>query len=403
MPAQGEVDEFTTAYAPFRIRHASGAVSATPTVAVIGGGVIGLSCARELALAGADVTVYDRPHHGRPSDVAAGMLAPTCELDYGEVDLHHLTAESLALWPGFAASLERESAVDVGLRPEGTLVLAADPDERARLDRRARHWDEHGLSYRRLTGRECRQCEPALSRRVLAGLEVDTDLSVDNRAVMRALRNALEPTGVRFVDALAEPVRDGDVVRAVRSPDGEQAVDVVVLAAGVWSGALADAIGLDPPLRPMKGQQLRVHSPDEIIRRTIRARVDEVDIYLVPRRDGTIVVGGTSEDVGLDLRRTPRAAMDLLTAACALVPELRDVELIEHGVGLRPATTDNQPLIGRTGLPGLILATGHFRHGFLLAPVTAAAVRAAVLDEPLPTAALPFSPSRDLLKENATP
>ncbi|TWP36346.1 glycine oxidase ThiO [Leekyejoonella antrihumi] len=384
-----------------RVRRALPTVSSGPVVAVVGGGVIGLTCARQLAKSGAQVTLYDRPQRGRPSDVAAGMLAPTCELDYGESALHALSVDSLARWPELARSLHAESGVDVELRTNGTLQLATDPDDRLRLERRAQLWDQHALRYEWLTGRECRRHEPALSRRVLAGLRVDSDWSVDNRRVLDALRLSVAAGGVRIVEDLAYPLLADGSVTAVRSGDGVQRVDHLVLAAGVWSGRLAREAGLDPAIRPVKGQQLRLHSPVEILTRTVRARVDEVDVYLVPRADRTVVVGGTSEDVGHDLRRTPRAVIDLLSAACAIVPELRDSELVEHSVGLRPATDDNGPYLGLSQVPGLTLATGHYRHGFLLAPITAEVVRATVLHEPPPASSLPFCTSRRLEKEGA--
>ncbi len=364
-----------------------------PTTAVVGGGVIGLACARALAGAGGRVSLYDAPSAGRPSDVAAGMLAPICELDYGEAPLLALSRDSVARWPRLAAELADETGIDVGLRREGTLLLATEPDDLPRLHRRARLWDEHGLPYAELTGRECRSLEPALSRRIRAGLRVDGDLSVDNRMVLRALMASVRRRGVDIRHERVALHRDADTVTGVRTPHGIDRADVVVVAAGVWSAPLLQGAGMGAGIRPVKGQQLRLHRETPVITRTLRGRVDEVDIYLVPRSDGTVVVGGTSEDVGFDLRRTPRAVLDLLGAACAVVPELRDHELVEHDVGLRPATDDNGPFLGTGAAPGLVVATGHYRHGFLLTPVTAEVVRAAVLDEPLPEAALPFSPA----------
>ncbi len=322
------------------------------------------------------------------------MLAPTCELDYGETPLLGLSRDSVARWPRLAADLAAETGIDVGLRRDGTLLLATEPDDLPRLQRRARLWDEHGLPYAELTGPQCRSLEPALSRRIRAGLRVDDDLSVDNRLVLRALTASLRAHDVDIRRERVTLHHGAGAVTGVRTPHGIHRADVVVVAAGVWSAPLLAQAGVTGAVRPVKGQQLRLHRETPAITRTLRGRVDEVDVYLVPRADGTVVVGGTSEDVGFDLRRTPRAILDLLGAACAIVPELRDHELVEHDVGLRPATDDNGPMLGAAATPGLVVATGHYRHGFLLTPVTAETVRAAVFDEPVPDVAHPFSPAR---------
>lgn len=364
------------------------------TAAVIGGGISGLASARALALDGYAVTVYDVPRAGSPSPVAAGMLAPACELEYGESGLHQLLSSSLARWSSLATELGAETGVDVGLRTEGTLLLSTHPDDDARLTRREALIRSHAGATRRLTPSECRDAEPSLSPAIRGALHVSGDLSVDNRQVLLALRKSLRLNGSRFLRRNVTIEVDGSRAVGVRSSTGVHDADLVVLAAGVSSRSLAARIGLNVPVRPVKGELLRLKSSAALLRHTIRARVDEVDVYLVPRHDGSIVVGATSEDVGGDIRRTPRAVLDLLTAATAILPELRDAELVEHCVGVRPGTPDNGPFLGPCEIGGLLLATGHYRHGFLLAPMTADVISASAAATELPTAATAFTLAR---------
>ncbi|WP_052593011.1 glycine oxidase ThiO [Luteipulveratus mongoliensis] len=364
------------------------------TVAVVGGGIAGLSAAWGLCRRGLDVVVYDDRATGRASPVAAGMLAPGSELDYGHDALHRLCEESLARWDRFADEISAASGIDIAPRPPGTLLVSIHPDDDDRLVRRAALLATQSVPAEMLSAAMCRQCEPELTNRARGCLRIPRDTSVDAPVVIRALRAALQDNGARIVTDRVLLARSGGRVIGVRRGDRLVPTDAVVLAAGVQSTSLAADVDETVPTRPVKGEILRLRTSDDLLTQTVRARVDEVDVYLVPRDDGEIVVGATSADVGHDTRRTPRAILDLLSAATTVLPQLRDAELLSHDVGLRPGTPDNGPYLGATEVDGLFVATGHYRHGFLLAPITADALAAAVLGEPLNPAAADFTLAR---------
>jgi glycine oxidase len=365
-------------------------------VAVVGGGVIGLSAAWRLASSGCGVELFDdRPGQGA-SHAAAGMLAPVSETGYGEDELLAAGLDSVAAWPDFAARLEAASGVAVGFRPSGSLLVGHDPDDARALRRHAELLARHDLPVELLTSRQARALEPALSPRTTSALLVPGDHSVDNRALVRALRVAAERAGVRERPfRVAVDLADGRVA-GVRGPDGQRyPADVVVVAAGAGS---VDVPGLPaacvPAVRPIKGQILRLTGAAGLLTRTVRALVAGVAVYLVPRESGEVVVGATTEDVGLDGRVTAGAVHDLLRAAIAVVPEVAELELAETLARFRPGTPDNAPLIGHGGVDGLLLATGHYRGGVLLAPVTADALVALVHGREVPAAVRPLAPRR---------
>ena len=359
-------------------------------VLVVGGGVIGLSCAWRLAEAGHEVTLV-APDPGRDgaSWVAAGMLAPVTEVQFGEAPLTELLQEGAALWKEFAISLERASGHDVGYDESGTLTVALDTSDRAALDQLLAYQHSLGCTAHRRTASECRALVPSLTPTLRGGIEVPGDHHVDNRALLGALVRACRAKGVRFVPLTVEAVRPP--VRQVVAPgpagpsadlsDGSRlGSDRLLLAAGIGTPQIGglDAAGL-PEIRPVKGHILRLgpalgHTGPPLLPRTVRALVHGRSIYLVPRPDGTLVVGATMEERGTDLRVQAGAVHDLLCDARAVVPGIDELELLETGTGLRPATPDNTPVVGWTALPGVAVASGHFRNGMLLAPLTAASV-----------------------------
>ncbi len=306
-----------------------------PDVLIVGGGIIGLSIAYRAQQRGADVLVLDAGE--RPAaDVAAGMLAPVTEAEFGEDP--SLGIESLEKYPAWCDEL------GVELRRTGTLVVARDADDAAALDRLHAYRGRLGLAAERVLPSPARRLEPALAPTVRLALDVPTDASVDPRALLDALRARVT-------------VR---TQRVERLEDLE--ADTVVLAAGAWSGQLADV-----PVRPVKGQVLRLRDPRGagLVERTIRT----LDAYLVPRGDGRYVLGGTVEDVGFDHAPTAGGVFDLLRDISEVVPGVLELELEEVAVGFRPATPSTEPIIERRG--NLVVATGHWRNGILLAPATA--------------------------------
>lgn len=358
-------------------------------LAVVGGGVIGMSVAWRAAVEGFRVRLVDPAPCSGASWVAGGMLAPVAEAWPGEESLLELGAESLRRWPEFGERLARDSGLASGLRTAGTLVVGVDSADRAELDTLADYLAQLGRSVVRLSGRELRRLEPALGPAVRAGLEVPGDLAVDNRVALAALRSAAEGAGVEFVRARAREVRAG----SVELEDSTVDCDVVVLAAGAHSGAAHPA--LRDRIRPVKGEILRLRARGTALpppARTVRGPVHGRQVYLVPRDDG-VVVGATQYEVGFDTEVTVGGVRDLIADAERFMPSVAEYELVEAVAGLRPGTEDNLPLIGWLE-PGVLVATGHHRNGFLLAPVTSDAVVDLLRGGAPPDAARAADPAR---------
>ncbi|HSZ36352.1 MAG TPA: glycine oxidase ThiO [Acidimicrobiales bacterium] len=347
-------------------------------VHVVGGGVIGLACAWELSRNGHEVTVVS-PAPGRDgaSWVAAGMLAPVTEAQFGESALTALLLEGACRWPAFASGLETASGRPIGYDTTGTLTVALDASDRASLDDLLAYQHSLALDATRRTASECRNLVPALSPSLRGGIEVPGDHQVDNRALLEALIAANEAAGVVFDLATVTAVAAGpELVLA----DGRRLhPDQAVLAAGV---GLPDIAGLDhtarPEVRPVKGHILRLGpasgTTTPLLRRTVRGLVRGHSVYLVPRPDGSLVVGATVEELGADTTVQAGAVHELLCDARAIVPGVDELELREAAAGLRPATPDNTPCIGWSGVDNVVIATGHYRNGILLAPLTASTV-----------------------------
>lgn len=369
-------------------------------VLVIGGGIIGLVTAWRAAQRGLVTAVADPAPGGGAAQVAAGMLAAVTELHYGEEMLLGLNVASAALYPEFAAELEAASGQDIGFRACGTLAVALDADDRAHLRELHALQLRSGLDSEWLTGRECRRLEPMLAPGVRGGLRVDGDHQVDPRRLAAALVAACERAGVVFHRQRAErlSVTGGRAVGAVLADGTQPVADQVVLAAGSLSGRLAGVPEhVLPPVRPVKGQVLRLAVPPAyapFLSRTVRAVVRGSHVYLVPRENGELVIGATSEEMGWDTTVTAGGVYELLRDAHELMPGITELPLTETLAGLRPASPDNAPLLGRTALPGLHLATGHHRNGVLLTPVTGDAMAQLLAEGDLPEVARPFSPSR---------
>jgi len=360
------------------------------TVVVVGGGVIGLSAAWQLARSGRAVRVVDSGQRAA-SWVAGGMLAPIAEAWPGEEELLELGAASLARWPEFAAELAAASGLPSGLRTEGTLVVGVDGADRADLDRLAAHLAHVGRSVTPLGGRELRRREPSLGPAVRRGLEVPGDLAVDNRLALAALRAAAVNLGVEFCDGRAVRVRPGEV----ELDEDVLRCDVAVIAAGAHSAELHPALA--GRVRPVKGEVLRLRARPGALpppSRTVRGPVHGRQVYLVPRDEGGLVVGATQHDVGFDTDTTLGGVRDLIADAERLVPGLTEYALVEASAGLRPGTHDNLPLLGELE-PGVLAATGHHRNGFLLAPLTADAVVAELDGREPPEPVRAAAPGRD--------
>jgi glycine oxidase len=347
-------------------------------VCVVGAGVIGLTSAWRLSQNGHAVTVV-APAPGGPdgaSYVAAGMLAPVTEAQFGESALTALLLEGAAHWPTFAAELAAASGTALGYDTTGTVTVALDASDRAHLDDLLAYQHSLGLAAQRRSASECRRLVPALSPTLRGGIEVPGDHHVDNRALLRALVEACRRAGVAFVESSVRAVEPGPVL--VLADGHRLSADHVVLAAGVGLASIGGLEGAGlPPVRPVKGHALRLGGAAgggaPLLSRTVRGLVRGHSVYLVPRPDGSLVVGATVEERG-DTTVQAGAVHELLSDARAIVPGIDELELVEASAGLRPATPDNTPWWGWTALDGVAVATGHYRNGILLAPLTAAAV-----------------------------
>jgi glycine oxidase len=372
-------------------------VGASYDVVVVGAGVIGTACAWRLAQRGLAVALVDPAPGTGASRVAAGMLAPVTEVHHGEELLLRLNLAAAARYPSFVEEL-RGAGGDPAYRRSGTLAVALDPGDRAALADVRAFQRSLGLEVTELSGRECRRLEPMLDPSVRGGTLVAGDHSVDPRRLHAALLAAGERAGAAVVrhGVREVAVRDGAARGVVLDAGTALAAGTVVLAAGSRSGRV---VGLPqaarPAVRPVKGQVLRLRVPPThrpLLTRTVRATVHGAEVYLVPRDDGELVVGATVEEVGEDEQVTAGGVWQLLRDARALLPAVTELAFVEAGAGLRPGSPDNAPIVGRTVVDGLVVATGHHRNGVLLAPVTADAVADLVVDGALPPVMAPFAP-----------
>lgn len=364
------------------------ASSADADVLVIGGGVIGLSIAWRAAQRGQSVVLADsQPGHGA-THAAAGMLTPIAEAAYAEREIFALGQDSLRRYPAFIDELQSVTGLPTGYRRTGTLQVAYDSDDLALLGEIRALQESFGVRLQQLSARECRDAEPLLDPSVRGGLLAPDDGSVDPRLLAGALLAAAQGSGARLMrQPAAEISCTAGRVTGARLADGSSiSARWTVLAAG-WQSATLPGLpaGIAPPVRPVKGQILRLRTgggaaaaglPPGLLQRTLRGLVRGSSVYLVPRDSGELVIGATQEELGADTAVTAGGVWELLRDARALVPGITELELADAVAGLRPGTPDNAPVLGPAGLPGLVLATGHFRAGVLLAPVTADTVAA---------------------------
>lgn len=367
-------------------------------VVVLGAGLIGLAVARELAKRGASVRVLDAGEPGAGASWAgAGMLAPDTE-GLASPQMRALCVRSLTLYPSFVEELRSESGVDAFLRLDGVLELATTPEDADRLRGHVAALLRDGVPARWLERADASALEPATAGSIHGAVLVEREGQVDNRRLGRALRAACERLGVKVDGNMGVPAIEADSrrVRGVRTPEGFFAAPVVINAAGAWAGTLD---GVPPnarvPVTPVKGQILSLAMPRGLVRRVVWYG----NGYVVPRSDGRLLVGATVENAGFDVRVTAEGIRQLLDNALAALPALRDLAINETWAGLRPGTPDGLPFIGRTALEGYFVASGHYRNGILLVPVTARAIGDAVEGRVQTLDMTPFSPLRVAVHE----
>ncbi|MGM0557701.1 MAG: glycine oxidase ThiO [Myxococcota bacterium] len=363
-------------------------------VAIVGAGVVGLGVGWRLASAGLSVGVFERDEAGSgASSAAAGMLAPTAEVEFEEEDLLRLGRRSLERYPEFVAEVEQVSGEDVDYRTEGTLVVGLDRDDTEALARLYDYHMELGLDVVRLSADAAREREPALSPNIHSALFIPGDHQVDALVLTRALSSCLESAGGEIHEhtPVAEVRIHGERVQGLVLEDGRQVdADTVLLAAGAWTrqlGGLPDDVM--PHIRPVRGQMLALDLGDPpLCEHVIRAP----DAYLVPKSNGSLVVGATSEEMGFDPRLTAGGIFELLRGAWETMPGVYDLHFLDMWTGFRPVALDNKPRLGPTPIEGLWLGAGHGRNGILLAATTAFDLAASIERGELVEALEAFAP-----------
>ena len=368
----------------------------TAEVAIIGGGVIGLAIARALALRGVrDVLLIERGSLGaESSSAAAGMLAPQAEANRAH-EFFQLTCQSRDMYPAFAAALLAETGIDIELETTGTLYLAFTEHDEAELQKRFAWQHEAGLPIEELSAAAVRQLEPSINEDVRAALKFPFDTQVENRRLLSALASANERLGVRMETGTAVKSLkiERDRVTGIETSRGFIATGAVVIAAGAWSSLLGAADKALPDLRikPVRGQMLCFEPQPQIARHVIYSPRG----YLVPRRDGRLLAGSTTEHAGFEKQVTAAGVHSILKAALEISPRIAALPLTDCWAGLRPRAGDTLPVLGPCAeIAGVYYATGHYRNGILLAPITGELIAGAVVDRVFPATLEIFSPDR---------
>lgn len=373
------------------------AIPGATDIAIVGGGLIGLSIGWRLARRGLAVAVFERGTTGQGASLAAtGMLAAAAELEPGGEEHVPLSLESQRLWPGFARELEVDGGLSVDYREDGVLLVALGREEVERLRFRHELQKRAGLVAQWLGGGEVRSLEPGLRPNVVAGIFCPDDHQVDPPCVMAALRQAFLVRGGHLVEGCeAEPDIAGGRAVGVATPHGSCKARIVILAGGAWSSIA----GLDIPVRPLKGQSLALRATPETggLARVVWTE----QVHLAPKSDGTLIVGATMEERGFDEEVTAGGVYALLDGARRALPSIEEMPVEAIWTGFRPTSLDDAPILGETGIPGLVVATGHHRNGYLLAPATAAAIAQLITEDRITGPAASFGAKRFAAIEEA--
>ncbi|HVF90644.1 MAG TPA: glycine oxidase ThiO [Blastocatellia bacterium] len=367
-------------------------------IIVVGGGVIGSSIAYRLAQAGAKVTIVERGRIGCESSRAgAGMLAPQSEAR-SPGPFFDLCMDSFRLYRDFASELSELSGIDVEYRDEGALHVFFEDEEKRDSEEWTAWQAGAGLALEALTREDLAALEPAIRRENIGGVFLASEHQIENRKMMEALAVALKRAGVRVVEGedVREILVEGERAVGVDCDSGRLGAGTIVVASGSWSSSLLARAGVDISIVPARGQMVAVKGREAPIRHVVHSR----DCYLVPRLDGRILIGATVEYEGFEKRNTPKGVASLLLSGMGLVPDLESFEVVEMWSGLRPDTPDHLPVLGPAGLANLLLATGHFRNGLLLAPKTAELISRYVIDGSSAAEMEPFSLSRFAVDRN---
>ncbi len=364
-------------------------------VVVVGGGCIGLGIAGELGREH-EVELFDKGPVGRgASYAAAGMLGPIMEVEFHEPELLELGMASHGMYPDFAKDLREQTGVDPGLRTEGTLYVAVDPPEVEEMNRLYEYQQRVGLDVEKVSPSQAREMEPRITHYVTEAMYTGSDHQIDNRKLVEGLVRRCEDRSVTLHEStpVEEILIEQGTVRGVRTSEGTHEADEVILAAGAWSGRM-DGLPEEDNLRirPVKGQALAVGLSDPP---EIEHVVRSPDVYCVPKDDGRLVVGSTMEEEGFDETVRAGGVLDLLHHAYEVLPFVYEQPLLETWAGLRPASHDSLPVMGPSPTAeGLIYATGHYRNGILMTPITIDLIGRWMRTREVPDLMEPFLPVR---------
>ena len=355
-------------------------IKGSADVVIIGGGVIGLTIARALALRGVrDVSVIERASLGREASfAAAGMLLPQAEADALD-DFFSLACQSRDLYPSFAATLREETGIDVELDTTGTLYLALNEDDREEIEKRYEWQVRAGLSVEMLSAAAARQLEPCISKSTLGALLFPKDIQVENRRLLTALANSVNKLGVTIVTqtSVNSLIVEGDRVTGVQTNRGVVSCSTAVIAAGSWTSFIKSFVPCKiPEVEPVRGQMVCLEAKPQLTCHVIYSPRG----YIVPRQDGRLLAGSTSEWAGFAKNVTAGGISTILRNALEISPLIADLPVIDTWAGLRPRAADGLPVLGPCDeIDGLFYATGHYRNGILLAPLTGEIISEAII------------------------
>ena len=355
-------------------------IKGSADVVIVGGGVIGLTIARALALRGVrDVCLVERGNLGTEASwAAAGMLLPQVEAD-AQDDFFNLACQSRDLYPAFAAALREETAIDVELDTTGTLYVALTEHDHEEIQRRYEWQTKAGFSVERLSGDEARELEPCISEAALGALRFPKDIQVENRRLLSALANSVKKLGVNIATqtTVDSVLLEGNRVHGVQTSRGAISSSIVVIAAGTWSSFIKTSPQSPiPKIEPVRGQMVCLEAKPQLTRHVIYSPRG----YIVPRQDGRLLAGSTSENAGFAKCVTAAGVAGILRNALEISPAISDLPVVDTWAGLRPRASGGLPVMGPCGeIDGLFCATGHYRNGILLAPLTGELISEAIV------------------------
>ena len=350
---------------------------------IIGGGIIGLSIGWRLLREGSErVIIFETGEAGRSSAawVAAGMLSPRAEAGFEDLDIYEEGLRSMELYPQFLHELSEDvGEITPAIDPCGTLVCAINADQARELDRQFEFRKRAGIPVQKLSGFEAREREPLLSTKVTSALWLEADAQINNRKLLVALREAFLKRGgiLREGSTVSEIIVRNGKAEAVKYGDEEEEGESITISAGAWSSRI---IGTGPSVsvRPVRGQMIGLRMTPQF---SLQQPARTPQVYIVPKDDGRLLVGATAEEVGFDNRVIAGSIMELLHYAWELVPAIYELEIEEMLAGFRPATRDHRAMVGQSEIPNLYYATGHWRHGILMAPLTAETIAKAIMQD----------------------